>query len=73
MHFLVRNIQWGQRGSVIRQDQDLPSNFLVLNAQSKIEATSTSQVHFDAEIVEAEVNLITDPYKVSADATVRNG
>tara|TARA_Y100000310_G_scaffold209426_1_gene210066 strand:- start:16439 stop:16660 length:222 start_codon:yes stop_codon:yes gene_type:complete len=73
MHFLVRNIQWGERGSVIRQDQDLPSNFLVLNALNRQEATSTSQLHFDAEIDNAEVNLVTDPHRVSADVIVRNG
>ena len=73
MHFIVRNILWGERGNVAHKDQELPSSFLVRNALSKVEAVSSSKIHFDAEINEAEVSLVTDLSKVRADAVVNNG
>lgn len=73
MHFIVRNIKWGERFNVAHKDQELPSSFLVQNALSNVEAVSSSKIHFDADIVEADVSLITDLSKVRADAVVNNG
>ncbi|UCG53967.1 MAG: hypothetical protein JSV32_04995 [Dehalococcoidia bacterium] len=74
MHFLVRNIKWGERGTVIDKDQKLPHSYLVKNAVSQAEALNTSIIHFDAEVDDAEVVFIADPNKVTTvEAVVNNG
>lgn len=72
MHYLFRNAKWDTRDSTLVKPDQLPKSFLVKNAVSEAEARSSALIHFDAEIDEADVSLITNTDRVDVERIVSN-